>query len=71
VTCDSCGQILDPDDEIDYTGSNYSVSQRGWSRTVKARCPNCGHIQYGKYSEFDDVYGDHIDNQYIDEDDSD
>jgi len=72
VICDSCGQVLTEDDEIDYTtGQGYSETARGWSRKVKARCPECGHIQYGLYSEFDDIYGDHIDTQYINEDDSD
>ena len=54
MTCDECGCRLDPDDEIDYTGARYSVGNNGVSRSVKAMCPNCGHIQYGVYSQFHD-----------------
>jgi len=66
MTCDECGCRIETDDEIDYTGTRYSVGRHGASRNVKAMCPNCGHIQYGVYSQFHDA-----DELYIDEDDAD
>jgi hypothetical protein len=61
MTCDSCGQKMDPfgDDGMDDTGiaSMHIVPGNGTRILramddgavikVKASCPNCGHIQYG------------------------
>jgi RNase P subunit RPR2 len=49
MTCEGCGCILGPDDEIDYTGG-----RRGVTRPVKVLCPNCDHIQYGRYMDFEE-----------------
>jgi hypothetical protein len=49
MTCEGCGCVLSVDDEIDFTGSGKDIT-----RSVKVLCPNCDHIQYGRYSDFEE-----------------
>ena len=67
MICDSCGYRLSEDDEIEYTGGG-----KGVTRPVKVLCPNCDHIQYGRYTDFDaDEAGGSPYDDYFDESDSD